>query len=503
MQADFTPDASRPPHKTRLGCLSAFLTPFFALGLFFLWTGLHNAQQGNTKDGLLVAGFAILFMTVAGLFLVFGIQSHRKNEARLKFQDQNPATPWLWRPEWREGRIRSSDAKSAFLLWIMAVAFLGISLPAVLAIPREWEKGNKPILIALVFPLAGVGLGVAAARATIRTRKFGRSELELHTLPGVIGGTLSGALEIPSKVRAETGFEVRLVCVRRTTSGSGKNRSTHEHVLWEEKKTILKDYLEQATDRTGLPVFFNIPFNQRESQDGNPAIIWRLEVTGQVPGVDYAARFEVPVFKTAESRADAPPAPDPTASFQPPPEMWTPPKGSRILVSETTRGDTQILFPAARNPVVLLGLLAFLAIWTTAVWFMISRKAPLLFPVVFGLFEVLLIIVALQMLFHTVRVIANRSEIEIRHRFLLLRWKSVLPVGDIESIQLKSGMQSGTKVYYDLVLHTRAGRKRGAGGGIPDKKHAEWLASRIRQATGLGQSAAARSQFPTSPFPPL
>jgi len=487
MKASGLHSSNQRTKRTSLGCLYAFLTPFFAFGLFFLWTGLHKLQEGNTKDGWSVVGFAALFITGAGLFLVFGIRSHRKNETRLKFQEQHPDTPWLWRTEWRDGRIRSKDGKSAILLWIMAVAFVGISLPAVLAIPREWEKGNKPILIALAFPLAGLGLGVAAARATIRTRKFGSSELELHTLPGVLGGALSGALEIPAKVRAETGFKVRLACIQRTTSGSGKNRSTHERVLWEEEKTILRDFLEVETNRTGLPVFFNVPFDQPQSQDGNPAVVWRLEVRADVPGVDYAAQFEVPVFKTADSHADAPPAPDPTASFQPPPEAWTPPPGTRIRVSETTRGDTQIFFPAARNPGVLLGLLAFLAIWTGVIWLMIDRKAPVIFPIVFGLFEVLLLMAALQMLFHTVRVIANRSEIEIRHGFLLLRWKNAVPVGEVESVQLKSGMQSGTKVYYDLVLHTQTGRKLGAGGGIPDKKHAGWLARQIRETMGLGR----------------
>ncbi len=35
--------------------------------------------------------------------------------------------------------------------------------------------------------------------------------------------------------------------------------------------------------------------------------LWRLQVEAEVPGVDYSSQFEVPVFKTAESReAQAP-----------------------------------------------------------------------------------------------------------------------------------------------------------------------------------------------------
>jgi len=479
------PTPSPHSRKTSLGCLAAFLAPFFASGLIALVAGISMVRKGETKDGLFAAGFGILFITLAGAFLAFGIRSHRRNEAQRQFEFDHPNFPWLWRPEWRNGRIQSSEGMPAKLFWFMAIVFIGISLPAMLAIPKELKKGNNPILIALIFPLAGIGMGVAAARSTLRARKFGRTEFELRTLPAALGGTLSGALEIPAKVRTQTGFELRLVCLRRTTSGSGKNRSTTERVLWEEQKTILKDFLEHEPDKTGLPVFFNIPFGQPESLDGNPAILWRLEVTADVPGVDYAAQFELPVFMTEESRADVPAVEDPTLGFQPPPKDWAPPANSRIRVVQTLRGDTEIHFPASRNLGVILGLLVFLAIWTGTIWFMIEKNAPLFFPIVFGLFDLLLIVIVLQMLIHSVRVIAGQSEIQILHRLLILSWRNAVPVTDIESIKLKSGMQSGTNVYYDLRLTTRQGRKYSLGRRIPDKKHARWLLSRISDATGV------------------
>ncbi|MCU0787632.1 MAG: hypothetical protein MUC91_05485 [Verrucomicrobia bacterium] len=471
--------------RANLGCLCLFLAPFFGVGLVFLWIGFRDALQGDLQGGLPVAGFALLFLGFAGLFLWLGIRSNRQKRALQVLREQCPDQPWLWRPDWRSGRIQSSEGKSAVLLWIMALAFIGLSLPAVLAIPSELEKGNKPILVALVFPLAGIGLATGAARATIRQRNFGRSELELHTLPGVIGGTLSGALEIPSKVRSSSGFKLRLLCLKRTTSGSGKNRSTHESVLWEEEKTLLRDFMETEPDRTGLPIFFNIPFDQPQSLSGNPAILWRLEVNADVPGVDYAAQFEVPVFRTAESRPDAAPAPDPTASFQPSGEAWQPPLKTRIQVTETLRGETELYFPAARNTGALAALLAFLAIWTGVLWFLLEAGAPMIFPIVFGFFEVLLLVFAVQGLFHAVRITANRDQIELRNRLLLFKWRNVVASSDVQSIQLKTGMQSGTKVYYDIQLVLKSGGKRSAGSRIPDKKHAQWLVKQLERAIGL------------------
>lgn len=482
MDTTLNPTPPLRTQRTRLGCLFAFLTPFFAGGVAALWIGFQKAQAGNTREGLVGMGVGAVFVVFAMAFLAFGNREHRKNAAQVQFEEEHPNSPWLWRPEWREGRLQSNEGKTAVVLSLMAAAFITLSLPAVLAFPKELAKDNKPILLALIFPLAGIGLGVGAARALVRRRKFGRTELELHTLPGVLGGTLSGAVHIPSKVTPDKGFNVRLLCLRRTTSGSGKNRSTRESVLWEKQKTILKEFQTGDPEHTGLPVFFNVPFDQPESCAGNPAIVWRLEVTADVPGVDYSAQFDVPVFKTSESRPDASPVADPTASFQPAPETWSPPAHSRIRVHDLPGGQTELRFPAARNMGVTFGLLTFLSIWTGIIWFMIRKEAPLVFPIVFGVFDLLLMVGAFRMLFHAVRVTADRSGLRIRHRLLLLTWTHTVDRADVDAIKLRIGMQSGTHAFYDLLVHTRAGRKFYAGTRIPDKKHAEWLVTQLGKA---------------------
>lgn len=86
---------------------------------------------------------------------------------------------------------------------------------------------------------------------------------------------------------------------------------------------------------------------------------------------------------------------------------------------------------------------------------------------------------------HSARVIANRSEITISHRSLILGWKHSIPSIEVQSIDLRSGMQSGAKVYHNLVLHTQTGRKLTAGSHIPDKKHAQWLVSQLGKPTGI------------------
>ena len=57
----------------------------------------------------------------------------------------------------------------------------------------------------------------------------------------------------------------------------------------------------------GIPVAFAIPRDAMPSDPGNAndRVLWRLQVIGEVPGVDYSAAFEVPVFRTSASDAPA------------------------------------------------------------------------------------------------------------------------------------------------------------------------------------------------------
>ncbi len=240
------------------------------------------------------------------------------------------------------------------------------------------REGNRAALIALLFPAVGVGLLVWAVRATIRRRRYGTSVLELGTLPAVVGHALEGTLRTPAGLRPPEGFRVVLSCIRRVTSGSGRNRSTSERILWQEERRA-------TASGVGVPVAFAIPTDATPSDPGrsDDRTLWRLEVSAEVPGVDYAAGFEVPVFRTAESALPRTETEQAVAARSAVPADYRQPAGSRILVSRTRRG-TEIYFPPARNPGMAASLTVFTLIWAAAIWATIAFDAPLIFPIVFG-----------------------------------------------------------------------------------------------------------------------
>jgi hypothetical protein len=372
-----------------------------------------------------------------------------------------------------------------YAAWAFAVFWNLISIPSAwLAVRAAVTEGERAALIALIFPIVGFGLLIWALRATLRYRRYGVSVLELHAVPGVVGRAISGLVQTTSALQPPDGFEVQLRSVRRVTRGSGKNRSTSETVLWEETRRVAGR--QGRTPRgmmTSIPFAFPIPRDAEPCDASNPrdVVLWWLRVAASVPGVDYEASFEVPVFRTATS--DLPPD-----GSEPPIEPLVPadyrqPPQSRIRVSTNRRG-TEILFPPARNPGAAAGLTLFLLVWLAATVFMAAAGAPAFFVIVFGVFGLLLLWGVLELWLRTTRVTADAGEVSVASGYLSPGRERRFRMEDIAEVRTKIGMQAGGAPYYDLVLVRTDGRKTTAAHGIRDKREAEWLADTLRRALG-------------------
>ena len=81
-------------------------------------------------------------------------------------------------------------------------------------------------------------------------------------------------------------------------------------MLWEDQQTVMHELLDDQAEISAIPVVFQIPADCRPSddRDASDKTLWRLITSAKVPGIDYSATFEVPVFTTAQS--DATIAPD-------------------------------------------------------------------------------------------------------------------------------------------------------------------------------------------------
>jgi len=479
---------ARPPGFA-FGLLVLFALPFAGVGVVTAVLAAGKLFAGDWKAAGFMGVFALVFGGAGAGVLAAGIAGRRAAEQRAVAAARHPAEPWLWRADWAQGAIEDTERKGRYSLWAFAALWNVIAWPtAVLVVRAALGQGNRLALLGLLFPVVGVGLVVAAVRATWRERKFGTSVFDLATRPGVVGHGLAGTVRTATTVLPTEGFAVSLSCVNARTKGTGNSRSTTETIRWQDEARVQGQRTSGGPGQgivTTLPIRFRIPDDVAPTDDADPSdrIIWRLRVSAAVPGIDYAATFEVPVFRTEETAQ--PVTDDEARLLGPAPESlpYTQPPGSPIRVNTGPRG-TQISFPAGRNPGAAFGLTLFAGLWGGAVWLLVSLKAGVFFIGVFGLVELALLYGVLRMWLRVVEVTAGRDGVAIASGFGGVGDPRRIPAAEVAGMETGIGMQAGNTVYYSLIVVGKDGRRVTAGTGIRDKREAEWLAGLIKQAIG-------------------
>ncbi|MEO8635786.1 MAG: hypothetical protein ABI587_10970 [Gemmatimonadales bacterium] len=276
------------------GCLLLLLVPFVLIALGVALTGFEALEAKDYANAVPRLAFAGVFGGAALLVWFVAWKARSRPTTELSVE------PWGARPDWKARRIRDGNWREALLLVVVTVFWNAVSGGVGYGI-FSTSGLVGPQLLFLVFPLIGLGLIWLSALALLRLRRYGTSTFELATLPAPPGRLLAGRVHLTTSIDPPDGFTIVLRSVRITVTGSGKNRSTHESVLWELTRTM-PGALQDAGG-ISIPIALPIPADARETdeRDSSDRVLWRLIVTAEVPGIDYSATFEVPVFRTAES----------------------------------------------------------------------------------------------------------------------------------------------------------------------------------------------------------
>jgi hypothetical protein len=391
----------------------------------------------------------------------------------------------MWKKEWAKGRIPGEGKKKLWLIWCFALAWNAISAPLLWQFSDIVHKeGPYAAALAALFPLIGAVMLVAAIRASLRWRKFGAAAFEMKTLPGVIGGKLAGVIHTDVRIAPEAGVALRLLCINRVTSGSGKNRSTFEHIRWESEERIEAGQLQLGPRGSAIPIDFTIPYDCEPSDDQDPSneILWRLEISAALPGFDFAKQFVVPVFRTGDSSPEVTLDDETVREL----EQSTAPlevlPHSKVRIERHPSGTLSLWFGPARNLGAAFGITTFTIIWSGATVGISLSSAPMLFPIVFGFFSILMVLASIGMWLGTSRIAVSAGELRVKRGLLGLGLEKSYRRDDIAKVEEKIGFQAGTKVYYSLQLRLKSGRTSGIAGGISDKREALALVRTLSQA---------------------
>jgi HEAT repeats len=492
---------------SKVGAVFAFLfgLPFFGFGLFaaFAFFTSSPAVHNNTNP---IAGaiFASVFALIgAGLMFgaVYGYQKLKQNEAT---KAANPNSPWLWQSDWATSKALSLTRNSAIGWWIGTILVSMIVVPIVTtALPPLLRNSDPKALILIGLCLFPAILLVGALRATIRRERYGETYFEFNALPFSPGKRVSGQIQLRLDASARHGIDLRLSCIRRIVTGSGKEQSTNEIVLWQDDKNVPQAALSAGPLGSAIPVDFGIPQDAYETDhdEARDQLLWVLTAKADVSGVDYSDKFEVPVFRTGGSAA--PSAPDPFASglastfgsaaagtapaFESDSSEISAPLHPKVVVSTTNDGSTEFYFPAFRNPGQTLGLLLFTAIWTGVVYFLAHSKAPWFFAAVFGFFDSILVYGFLQSAFGSTRIVVGQGKVVSEHKMLGGGAPREIPFSDIQAVVAGMGIQSSnaTSGSYRVRLQTKGGKEFSIADNISDRQEARWIVAQIEKLVGL------------------
>ncbi len=214
----------------------------------------------------------------------------------------HPDEPWLWDYPWdrygarddnRRRVVRAFVGAAFFVLFLLPFNYVGFVMDDV---PGRWLWMGIVGLFDLV-TLAAIG---HAIYLLLRYLKYGTSALSFDAIPFRVGQEAGlrflgpGRGEVPDRVVVT----LRAIEERYETRGSGKNRSQRVvcYENYADTRTV-EDVRVRWEGRRGLALRFALPADAAGTRlSERPPRYWELEVSADVPGVDYKATFLLPVY---------------------------------------------------------------------------------------------------------------------------------------------------------------------------------------------------------------
>jgi hypothetical protein len=288
----------------KLGCGYAVCVLLAAIGAAILFGAEAKWRSGNKTEAAIVATIGGVFCFAAiGLITPMQRAVLRAKERRER-EDARPKEPWTWEPAWlEESGIPQSGRRNGRAMLFIGIMTTLVSLPAVLALPREMGRGNFGILVALAFPAIGIVLLSIAVTDAFRRRKYGLARFLPAAVPVAHGGELAGMVLVNRTVVPIRPGEMSLECHRTTVTRHGnKRRQRDEVVSHQEREIVPADWVATMGESrvfVNLPVRGGVPTTMTPLAVDHPTYEWRLRVQVPTTGADFVAEFVLPVFDLA------------------------------------------------------------------------------------------------------------------------------------------------------------------------------------------------------------
>jgi hypothetical protein len=426
--------------------------------------------------------FALVLIAIA-IAIVFAVRSSRRTDAR---KAANPDQPWLWREDWANRAIRDSSRGTMIGIWIFAVVWSAISFPLAVMVTPQVSRNNVAPVLVLLFPAIGVILLITAVYQTIRSARFGTSICHLDRVPIVPGRLFRGDLELKIDAAPPDGYRLRLASINVVTTGRGKSRSTREHLLWDLEIVVDASSAMRSPMGTRVPFQFATPPDSHptDHRDYNNRFVWRLSASAAMPGVDYKAQFDLPLFQTGD-QVDG----SEFAAFEQrhrgEAARHTIAPASGVEITRLPGGGEQFRIHAKKTLGGSIGSLLFLLVWNGAIAAMIHFGAPWGIPAVFIVLDLLFIASALDYLLGRTTIEVDAKGVRATKRWVGVGSKS--NSWNADSIQSIDGTAAGANSgSFGVTLKLNDGSKQLLATNLASRESADTVAAKMM--TDLGRS---------------
>ncbi|MEO8501759.1 MAG: hypothetical protein ABI565_12640 [Vicinamibacteria bacterium] len=287
------------------GCLVLFALPFIAVGTGVLLASqgvFHLEMKSSSGPTWMLAAFGSVF-ACAGLGVAWmGISGMLRARAAANRKEEHPTEPWFWDYPWDTRRAESGGLGGALQAFAM-FAFLAVFL----SMFNWWaffsDEGPLPVKLFIgFFDLIAVLVLLGALYSLFQYFKYGTSRFHFARFPFRPGSSLEGGLEASRRVLGapSIGLTLRFIEEVTETHGTGKNRSTNTvlYCLHEIKQDLNASQFDSGSSEAEIPITIRLPAGEEYANRllESPRRYWELEVKAETPGIDYAARFLIPVY---------------------------------------------------------------------------------------------------------------------------------------------------------------------------------------------------------------
>jgi hypothetical protein len=277
--------------------------PFVAVGLAIISvaTGYITVRQsgGRQVPSWLIASLGAVFAWAGISCVVHGLRGLRRTARSRQLRAAHPGEPWRWDHAWDE-RGSTDDTGARAGQSVYAAIFMFVFLA-----PFHWIGFVAPDgalmfgVVALLFDAAALALLWRGTYLFARRLKYGGGRALFARFPFRPGTTLELHVEAPGALPQHALASATLRCIqeRYVKSGTGEDATVTVSCFELYRDTAPAPFIATAIGGRALRVRFELPSDVPITDlASRPCRYWEMDVEAGTDGVDYAARYLVPVY---------------------------------------------------------------------------------------------------------------------------------------------------------------------------------------------------------------